>query len=614
MPIVRTLVVLATYGDHGTIHRPRDAAWFHDFFFNPVYGQKAYWLKQSDNNIVLEGQVLDWRHYPFDSVNLLSRSKSGTAVLGDVRESLGLDLSQVDLPIVVFGLPPHIGSDGGAAQIVMDPVLDPPRIVRGVVGRTEIAFDWWAHEIGHGIGLEHSFGKDPVPVIGENPGGYGHPHCIMSAQRYGKYPGSGAFTPPDPRDGRPEYTRLGPGLNAATALFRGWVDAHVFASTTPQRFRIRSRSHGGRIPNESPQALFVHIPAGDAYVVEYRERNGWDLGQDRDYLIVTQSIGGLADNNYPGKSTGSFAARLGLPLDPAAVGQNWLEFWNFAIQVLEVDPVGRSVWLRVYPDGAPRLNVTPTTLVNVQRAAVVETSEHRFDRGQVRCVEGTWAYEKREQTIETVFEAHWQPTEGVAAQWSLWGEPVPANGTFRRWMQVRVPSPQFVTSTKGLWVELHCQVTPLADGSRLAITSGPENSVFTLNARLTMAGPSAIATEQFWAEVAGIIYDYGEEFESRRLRCLADLSNPGAHFPTYEVEIDFDAWRDIPRPKHLEAQLLLKILARLHEAGEAREFEHAKAELAQLAGHEDIRLTLVALDDRLDTTEIARRPVPGCTL
>ena len=133
MPVVRTLVVLANYGDQGTIHRPRDAVWFHDYFFNPVYGQKAYWLKQSDNNIVLDGQAIDWRNYPYDFLNILDRSAAGTSVIGEVRASLGVDLSQFDLPIVVFGLPPQIGSDGGASNIVMSAT----RTVRGFVGTSD---------------------------------------------------------------------------------------------------------------------------------------------------------------------------------------------------------------------------------------------------------------------------------------------------------------------------------------------------------------------------------------------------------------------------------------------------------------------------------------------
>jgi hypothetical protein len=609
MPIVRTLVVLATYGDHGTIHRPREAAWFHEYFFNPVYGLKAYWLKQTDNRIVLDGQVINWRHYQFDLLNIMNRSAAGTAVFGEVRQSLGVDLSKFDLPVVVFGLPPQMQSDGGSGKIVMNP----PREVRGVVGRTEVAFDFWAHEIGHGIGLEHSFGKDPIPVIGENPGGYGHPHCIMSAQTYGGYSGAGAFHPPDPRDGRPEYSGLGPSLNAATALFHGWVDAHVFSNSMPRNYRIRSRSHGGRNPNETPQALMIQVPSGDTYVVEYRERTGWDRGQNRDYLIVTQGKGGLADYNYPNQFTGSFAARLGLPVDPTAVGQNWLEFWNFAIQLIEVDPVSQSILVRVYPGGAPQLNVTSTTTVTVQHSEIVETGEHQFQSGKVRCVDGTWAYEKREQTTVAVFEAHWQPAEGVAAQWTLWGQPVPANGTFKRWIQVRLPTPQLVIFTTEIEVALQCQVTPLVDGTRLTVTSSHENFVFTLEAQLTMAGPSAISNEEFWAEMAGIVYDYGEEFEERRMRCLVNLSNPIERFPTYEVQIELDAWRDIPWPKHREVELLLKILARFHEVGDLVEFERARSEIAMMAGRKEIGLTLVALADRLDTIEFVKRPLPGCT-
>ena len=336
---------------------------------------------------MLDGQVVGWRHYPLAFLNILDRSASGTAVFGELRESTrALTFSQFTLPIVVFGLPPHIGSDGGAANIVMDP----PRKVRGIVGRTETEFDWWAHEIGHGIGLEHSFGKDPTPVIGENPGRRRAPSSHHECARaLATMPGTAsAFYPAEPRDGRRNTPDLGPGLNAATAHAHGWVDAHVFANTIPRDYRIRSRSHGGCDPNQIPQALLVQIAAGDSLRRQYRQRNGWDLGQDRDYVIVTQGKGGLADNNYPNQSTGSFAARLGLPLNPAAVGQTGCSL-ELAIQVLEVDSVGRSVLLRIYPGGAARPKVTPTTTVNVQGSAVVETGEHRFERGQVRCVEGT---------------------------------------------------------------------------------------------------------------------------------------------------------------------------------------------------------------------------------
>ena len=44
-----------------------------------------------------------------------------------------------------------------------------------------------------------------------------------------------------------------------------------------------------------------------------------------------------------------------MKLDNAAVGQNWLEFWSYAIQVLEDDSRGSiGVYVRDYPGGAPR--------------------------------------------------------------------------------------------------------------------------------------------------------------------------------------------------------------------------------------------------------------------
>jgi hypothetical protein len=54
MPVVQTAVLLFAFPHPSPVNLP-DPAWFVSYFFSPKSGQKAYWLKESDNSIVLEG-------------------------------------------------------------------------------------------------------------------------------------------------------------------------------------------------------------------------------------------------------------------------------------------------------------------------------------------------------------------------------------------------------------------------------------------------------------------------------------------------------------------------------------------------------------------------------
>jgi hypothetical protein len=607
MKVVRTLVVLASYGDHGTIHRPLDAVWFQDYFFNPIHGHKAYWLKQTDNEIVLEGRVVGWHHYGFGSFDVTKRSDIATKVMLDLRDNLGMDMNMVDLPIVVLGIAPHVPSDGGSGHAV----LSPERTLRSVVTRIGDRWDFIAHEIGHGLGLEHSFGNDWVPVIGDHPGGYGHPHCIMSAMRYGGLPGGGPHFPAQPRDGRPECTPLGPSLGAVPVVRYGWVHKHVFSGPATREYRLRSRNHGGRAAaGLAPQAILVNGAQGATYVVEYRERMGWDLGQDRDYLIVAQDAKGRADLHYPGEPRGTYLARLGLPPEP---GQSWLDLPGFGIQLMSIDTAEHTLVLRLHAGGVPRLAVAASTELVVVRSVVLEKGVQDFAPGVIRCVQGHHPWVKREEVQQAVFEATWTPGEAITAHWTIWGEPVPANGEVTRFMKVSLPSPQLVSFTDHRNVSIDCRIDSLPNGTRMTITNRPENGTIGIEAKLTLSGQASMTVETFSASLAGIVFDFGEAFEERRLRCLVDLSNPADRFPTYEVEIAFDAWRDIPRPKHREALQLLDLLAVLRDRGDETEFDRARADLAGLAGREMIDLTIVRLDDRIDVAEISRRPLPKCS-
>jgi hypothetical protein len=83
------------------------------YFFNPDYGQKAFWVKQTDNEVLLDGEVHDWRFFPPGSLQLDDRGRTAQTVVDVIVREDDLNLSSYGLAIVVLGLNDHVASDGG---------------------------------------------------------------------------------------------------------------------------------------------------------------------------------------------------------------------------------------------------------------------------------------------------------------------------------------------------------------------------------------------------------------------------------------------------------------------------------------------------------------------
>lgn len=558
-------------------------SWWESYFLDPHDGHCGYWLKQSDNEVNLTGSVIGWLDVGLTDAQRDSRDQSSQALAEWVKANEDVDFKDVDILVCVHGLKPATKSDGGHTIIKVG-----EKWLHAVVARAGDPFDFFAHEIGHGLGLHHSFGHPEYQAEGERAGGYGHPHCIMSAMVYGGIPGGGPYVVPagaTPKDGRNEYDRLGPGLNAATAFSRNWINASHFivAGGKTREIEIRSRNFGGRKSSPIPQAIRVIRPNGHDFFIEYREAVDWDRGQTGDRVIVTQDRGGLGALYYKDAHVGTFLWAQTVPETNGVISEV-VAFPQFTMQVLAKNRVKRTVRIRLIPGfiGAIEDSCTVRTIKRTPLRSGMTT----FAPGELRCVSGRWRYSEQLLVQEAVVEIR-SPAAlpWLDVRWTVEDQPlVELQGTLT-WNSKRV---YIDNAKKQPWpssstVTVQYRIETTSKSARLRLTSAPPNWRFQLAVDAEVVNLAGSLPRKYSVEMTSYVFEYGARFEAKRLQCLANLANPGGRFPTYEVVVhDPDFWGRIPKENRPDVVRHLKVLANLRSKGSTRELQRALREFEGL--------------------------------
>jgi len=264
-------ILLCKFRDQN--RQPQRILFYRDFFTEGGSGKGGafdYWLNVSDASIDLTGsKVFGWFKMPRftgDVAGLTFPQDRETLVSWGVESAKanGVDLSPFFGVIVILNSPTDHGA-AGERRVVL------------AYGPDDWEPTFVLHEMGHLLGLDHSWSADPDTV-------YGDSWDLMSAMRVWKFAGNFDRRAADPAP------LSGPGLNAHNLERLGSLPSdrvwEAPGQGGTQIVPLAALNHP-----EADGFLVARIPATNhpprtAYTFEFRRKDEWDRGIPKDTVLA----------------------------------------------------------------------------------------------------------------------------------------------------------------------------------------------------------------------------------------------------------------------------------------------------------------------------------------